>query len=72
MTSDDGRRSGRGPGRPAIGALLPPVAVGDELLIRLDVEARRTDKTRAATVRALLSEALDARERARRDTTQGQ
>jgi len=48
------------------------VAVGDDLLIRIDVEARRTDKTRAATVRELLSEALDARERTRRDTTQGQ
>ena len=72
MTSDDGRRSGRGPGRPAIGARLPPTAVGDKLLRRIDSEAERTGQTRAATVRALLSEALKARERARRDTTQGQ
>ena len=72
MISNNGRRSERGPGRPPIGALLPPIAVGDELLRRIDSEAKRTGQTRAATVRALLGEALKARERARRDTAQGQ
>ncbi|PZM93680.1 MAG: hypothetical protein DIU79_10665 [Actinobacteria bacterium] len=72
MISNNGRRSKRGPGRPAIGALLPPIAVGDELLVRIDNEAKHTGKTRAATVRELLSEALDARARTRRDAAQGQ
>lgn len=72
MISNNGRRSERGPGRPRIGALLPPVAVGDELLRRIDSEAERTGQTRAATVRELLSEALYARALARRDTAQGQ
>jgi len=72
MSSNNGRQSERGPGRPAIGARLPPTAVGDELLRRIDSEARRTGQTRAATVRELLGEALDARARTRRDTTQGQ
>jgi len=70
MISNNGRRSERGPGRPRIGARLPPIAVGDELLERINSEAELTGQTRAATVRALLSEALKAR-RARRDTTQG-
>jgi len=71
MISNNGRRSERGPGRPRIGALLPPVAVGDELLRRIDSEAELTGQTRAATVRELLSEALKARELARKDAAQG-
>jgi len=72
MISNNGRRSERGPGRPRIGALLPPVAVGDELLRRIDSEAELTGQTRAATVRELLSEALKARELARKDAAQNQ
>jgi len=72
MISNDDRRSERGPGRPAIGTRLPPIAVGDELLRRIDSEAELTGQTRAATVRALLGEALDAREQVRKDAAQSQ
>lgn len=55
----------RGPGRPAIGGKLAPTDLGDELLARVESEATRDRATRAATVRALLTEALDARDKAR-------
>lgn len=55
----------RGPGRPSIGGKLAPTDLGDELLARVETEATQDGTTRAATVRALLAEALDARERAR-------
>ena len=72
MSSNNGRQSKRGPGRPPIGALLPPIAVGGELLERINSEAKLTGQTRAATVRELLSEALYARALARKDAAQGQ
>lgn len=71
IISNNNRRSERGPGRPRIGALLPPVAVGKKLLERINSEAKLIGQTRAATVRELLSEALDAREQARKDAAQG-
>src|SRR5690606_29420549 len=66
IISNNNRRSERGPGRPPIGAKLPPIAVGAELLERINSEAKLTGQTRAATVRALLDEALKAREQARK------
>jgi len=71
IVSNDGRQLKRGPGRPRIGALLPPIAIGEKLLERINSEAKLTGQTRAATVRELLSEALDAREQARKDAAQG-
>ena len=72
IISNNNRRSERGPGRPRIGALLPPIAIGEKLLERINSEAKLTGQTRAATVRALLDEALKAREQARKDAAQSQ
>ncbi|MER5608242.1 hypothetical protein AB0F93_00530 [Micromonospora tulbaghiae] len=60
---------GRGPGRPPVDdggpGALPVTELGATLLARINAEAARNNATRAATVRALFTEALDARDKAR-------
>ncbi len=54
----------RGRGRPPVGPVVE-VRLGD-LKARVDAEAARTGQSQSATIRALLTEALDAREVTRR------
>ncbi|MEU1813125.1 hypothetical protein [Micromonospora aurantiaca (nom. illeg.)] len=63
------QEEGRGPGRPTAGeggkGYLPVTSVGEVLLDRLNAEATAHGEARAETVRKLLEEALDARDKLR-------
>lgn len=61
------QEEGRGPGRPSIGGKLPVTDLGEELLARVKAEAALDSATQAATVRALLTEALTARDQKRQE-----
>lgn len=54
----------RGPGRPEVGEAIN-VRLGDDLLARVDAEATRRGKTRAATLRDLVDAALATSEQTR-------